>query len=372
MVEIVSDPEYMGISRERFEVAQKLLIEAVEKRRLMGAVMQVACKGRALPVVTVGRKILNDESARVERDTIFLIASITKPIVCAAMMKWIEDGVVCLDDYAADFLPAFGNRGKERITLRHLLTHTSGLPDMLPDNQILRQTHQPLSVFVKKMCDLDLLFEPGSQISYQSCGIAILSAIVETLAGCSMPEILKRYFFDPLGMKDTALGKPLDSKKRISEIVIPKSSDGGNGGTDWDWNSDYWHGFGAPWGGMFTTAQDLTTLCQMFLNGGAWKGKRILGRATVAMMIDNHTDRLPDLLDADKKRHRWGLGWRLGDRKICGDLVSSQTFGHGGATGTVAWMDPESGVSFVLLTNQAEAANVLRPRISNVIASAII
>jgi len=353
-------------------MAQRMLFDAVDKGHLMGAVMQVARTGKALPVVAVGRTVLDDAHALVEEDTVFLIASITKPIVCAAVMKWVEDGVVCLDDYAADYLPAFGNRGKEHITLRHLLTHTSGLPDMLPDNQALRKAHQPLSVFVEKMYDLDLLFDPGTKVSYQSCGIAILSALVEELAGCSMPEILKRHFFEPLGLQDSSLGKPTCSKKRISDIVIPRGSDGGISGTDWDWNSDYWHGFGAPWGGMFTTAKNLTTLCQMFLSGGFWKGKRILGRATVATMVDNHTHRMPDLLDADKKRHRWGLGWRIGDRTLCGDLVSSQTFGHGGATGTVAWMDPKSGVSFVLLTNQAEAAKVLRPRVSNVIASAIL
>jgi len=91
----------------------------------------------------------------------------------------------------------------------------------------------------------------------------------------------------------------------------------------------------------------------------------------VATMVRNHTDWMPDLPDAEKKRHSWGLGWRIGDRGLCGDLVSMKTFGHGGATGTATWMDPDSGVSFVLLTNQAEAANVLRSRVSNVVASAV-
>lgn len=371
MIETVEDADALDLCEEQISKASLLLEDAVASGQLMGAVMQVARHGKALPVISVGRRHIEDVGKPVEQDTVFLIASITKPIVCAAVMKLVEQGRLCLNDRAADYLPAFGNRKKERITLRHLLTHTSGLPDMLPDNQALRQAHQPLSVFVEKMCDLDVLFEPGTQISYQSCGIAILSAIVEQVESGAMPEILRRQFFDPLNLVDSSLGVQSRCVDRVSEIVIPGESDGGGAGTDWDWNSAFWHGFAAPWGGMFTTAEDLTTLCQMFLNGGRWNGVRVLGDATVATMTQDQTSVAPDLSNREKLRQRWGLGWRLQDANLYGDLVSPRTFGHGGATGTVAWMDPESGVSFVLLTNQAEAAKVLRPRLSNVVASAV-
>ncbi|MBT5832162.1 MAG: beta-lactamase family protein [Candidatus Latescibacteria bacterium] len=371
MIEIVEQAEAIGLSEEQLLKASLLLQDAVANGQLMGAVMQVARHGKALSVVSVGRREIDNADVLVAQDTVFLIASITKPIVCAAVMKLIEDGRLCLNDKAADYLPAFGNRQKECITLHHLLTHTSGLPDMLPDNQALRQAHQPLSVFVEKMNALDVLFELGTKISYQSCGIAILSAIVERVEGCSMPEILRTHFFDPLRMTDSSLGKLDRCAGRISEIMIPGGSDGGTAGTDWDWNSEFWHGFAAPWGGMFTTAEDLTTLCQMFLNGGRWNNVRVLGEATVATMTRDQTCEMPNLPDGEKLRQRWGLGWRLQDANLYGDLVSARTFGHGGATGTVAWMDPESGLSFVLLTNQADAATVLRPRLSNVIASAV-
>lgn len=371
MIDMITQPEKMGISEACFVQAQALLDRAVDDGLLMGAVMQVARKGQALPVVAVGRRELSEAGALVAQDTLFLIASITKPIVCAMVMRLMEQGRVCLDDLAANYLPAFGHRGKEHITLRHLLTHTSGLPDMVPDNQALRQAHQPLSVFVEKMCNLDLLFEPGTRVSYQSCGIAILSAIVEKLEGRLMPDILRTALFDPLGLMDSSLGCGGLSRERISEIKMPANTDAGSGGTDWDWNSDYWHGFGAPWGGMFTTAEDLTILCQTFLNGGAWRDTRVLGDATVKAMTRDQTSGMANLSAEEKLRHRWGLGWRLQDAGLYGDLISPQTFGHGGATGTVAWMDPESGVSFVLLTNQADAAKVLRPRLSNIIASGV-
>ena len=371
MIETVLEPPTMGISPEQFAQAKALLSRSVGDGKLMGAVMQVARQGKALPVIAVGRRELDDAGAKVEQNTVFLIASITKPIVCAMVMRLLEQGQVCLDDRAVDFLPAFDNRGKEQITLRHLLTHTSGLPDMVPDNQALRQAHEPLSTFVAQMCDLELLFEPGTRISYQSCGIAILSAIVETLEGQMMPDILRTTLFEPLGLADSSLGRGHITGNRISEIKMPATSDGGSGGTDWDWNSDYWHGFGAPWGGMFTTAEDLTVLCQTFLNGGVWQGQRLLGAATVNAMTRDQTSGMPNLSVEEKLRHRWGLGWRLQDAGLYGDLVSPQTFGHGGATGTVAWMDPETGVSFVLLTNETDAAKVLRPRLSNIIASGV-
>lgn len=371
MLETVANSEHIGISQDGYFRAEELLNRAVSDGQVMGAALQVARHAKALPVMCAGSRRINDSQAVVDEDTIFLIASITKPIVCATVMKLIEDGVVCLDDLAQTYLPEFGTKGKERITLRHLLTHTSGLPDMLPDNQTLRKAHQPLSVFVEKMCALELLFEPGTQISYQSCGIAILSAIVEQVVGESMPDILRTWFFDPLGLQNSSLGRQDDLQDQISELVIPGSSDGGAGGTDWDWNSDYWQKFGAPWGGMFTTAGELTVLCQTFLQGGTWLEKQILGRSTIDAMTRNQTQGMDTLPTSEKDRQRWGLGWRLSDAGTSGDLISPRTFGHSGATGTVAWMDPMSGVSFVLLTNQADGAKALRPRLSNVIAGSV-
>jgi CubicO group peptidase (beta-lactamase class C family) len=110
-----------------------------------------------------------------------------------------------LHDRVAEVVPEFGNRGKEAIRVRHLLTHTSGLPDQLPKNHDLRAKHTPLSEFVKRICDLDLLFEPGTRISYQSTGIAILGEIVERLEGRSLCDVLRTLFFDPLGLVDTSL-----------------------------------------------------------------------------------------------------------------------------------------------------------------------
>ncbi|MDP6039671.1 MAG: serine hydrolase domain-containing protein, partial [Candidatus Latescibacteria bacterium] len=175
--------EEIGFSSEGYQQACNILQSAVDANELMGGVLQVSRGGPALPVFCCGRRELSQGVASVVADTIFLIASITKPIVCASVVKLIEQGQVRLDDRVVYFVPEFGNRGKDAVTVRHLLTHTSGLPDMLPENHGLRAKHTPLSEFVAQMCDLDLLFEPGTRISYQSCGIAILGEIVERLEG---------------------------------------------------------------------------------------------------------------------------------------------------------------------------------------------
>ncbi|MBT6619205.1 MAG: beta-lactamase family protein [Gemmatimonadetes bacterium] len=364
----VNDPEAVGFLREGLEVAHGLLVEAVEAGELLGGVLQVARKGVALPVACFGRREVAEDGDSVEADTIFLIASITKPIVCAAVVKLVEQGRLCLDDRVVQYVPEFAEAGKERVTIRHLLTHTSGLPDMIPENHQFRAKHRPLADFVARICELELLFAPGTRISYQSAGMAMLGEIVERLTGQILPEVLRAMFFAPLGLVDTSLGRQEDRREREAEIRLPDQGDGGGDGTDWHWNSDYWRNFSAPWGGMLTTAAELMVLCQVFLAGGVYKGVRVLSGAGVAAMTRDQTVEMADLSEQDKLRQRRGLGWRVGE----GDLSSSRVFGHGGATGTEIWVDPESEVACVLLTNDPQGAGPLRPRIANAVAAAVL
>jgi len=362
------EPESIGFSEEGLQCAYGLMQEAVDRDELMGGVLQVSRRGSALPVACFGRRELGEGGAAVSADTIFLIASITKPIACAAVVKLVEQGRLCLDDPVVQHVPEFGQRGKEQVTIRHLLTHTSGLPDMLPDNHALRAAHKPLAEFVVRICELDLLFEPGTKVSYQSCGIAMLGEVVERLTGRALPEVLRTMFFDPLQLADTSLGRRQDRRQRESEIRLPVQSDSGGDGTDWHWNSDYWRNFAAPWGGMLTTAVELTALCQVFLAGGTLNGVRVLSKASVAAMTRDQTGAMTSLSAAEKLGQRRGLGWQLRED----DLTSRRRFGHGGATGTEAWVDPETEVTYVLLTNDPTGAGSLRGRVSNAVAAAVL
>ncbi len=143
------------------------------------------------------------------------------------------------------FLPEFGQNGKADVKLRHLMTHTSGLPDMPPNNVALRAVHAPLSRFVEVVARLPLAFPPGTQVSYQSMGTAILGAVVEQLTGTSLPEFLEREVFRPLQMEATSLGCPPEYQDRVAAVRLPAEQVG----KDWSWNSPYWLSLGAPWGG---------------------------------------------------------------------------------------------------------------------------
>lgn len=370
-----SQPEEIGLSSERLAQAYRLFENAVNEGSLMGAAIQVSRGGVALEPKCFGRKELEIGGAPVEPETIFLVASVTKPVTATAAMLLVERGKLYLDETVSSLIPAFRGKGKEKILVRHLFTHTSGLPDQLAENHQLRTEHAPLKEFIKRICNVELLFNPGANVSYQSCGLAMLAEIVERIEGISLPEFMRREIFKPLGMKDTSLGARKDKMERISQIKIPGGAfQYGSTDVDWNWNSLYWWNFGAPWGGMFTTVEDMTTFCQMFLTNGKIGDSTILSPTTVTAMTTDQVAAMPNIPNNVKTANRWGLGWRLRSlsNSTFGDLTSKSTYGHSGATGTLVWIDPEHQLTCVIFTNDPQGAESLRPIASNIVASSII
>lgn len=153
------------------------------------------------------------DDAPIEKDSIFLVASLTKPATCTAVMQLVEQGMLSLDTLVHTILPRFTGDGRDQVTVRHLLTHTSGLPDGIPENQEYRRRHAPLCEFADRMCELELLFEPGTSISYQSAGINLLGTIVQLVSGQPLPVYLRENVFRPLRMRDTTLGIASDRAK---------------------------------------------------------------------------------------------------------------------------------------------------------------
>ena len=281
----------------------------------------------------------------VERDTIFLIASLTKPVVCAGALLLLQQGAFSLDQPVCSLIPEFRG-GKEKVLLRHLFTHTSGLPDQLPESPQLRGSHAPLADFVRATCATPLLFAPGTHISYQSMGILLLGEIVERLTGMRLRDYLRERLFAPLGMGETTLGLPPSGMARAAYSLPAPFPPGGSDVGD-DWNTPYWRDTGAPWGGLHSTVEDLGKFLMHML--GERPGP--LSDALRAAMTSDQTALLPGIPAEEKLTNRWGLGWRLNTGQF-GDLVSRDTFGHLGATGAIYWADPRSGLACVLLTNQ--------------------
>ncbi len=355
------------INPSRLERVYHHLQSAVDQGTIPGAAIQLAQHGILLPSRAFGEM---RPGRSTQPDTIFLTASVTKPMTVTAVMILVEWGYLLLDDPVHTIIPEFGNRGKEAVTVRHLMTHTSGLPDMLPNNIALRQAHAPLSEFYRQMFDLELDFAPGTHLQYQSCGIAMLAVIVERLSGMSLPDFLHTELFVPLGMQDTALGVRDLPQERIAHVNVGDEMRG----TDWSWNTPYWWHLGVPWGGMFSTVRDMARCCQMFLNGGELDGVRVLSPATVAAMTRDQTSSMALLPAQERHQQAWGLGWRVISAawSAGGNLLASGSFGHSGSTGTVSWVDPVQEVICVLFTNEpAINSGRLRGQVSNLVMAAV-
>jgi CubicO group peptidase (beta-lactamase class C family) len=303
----------------------------------------------------------------VQPDSVFLLASITKPVTACAVMLLVERGRISLIDPVSHYLPEFTGGERDKVLVRDLLKHTSGLPDMLPENADLRRAHAPLSEFVRHVTTTPLLFTPGSQVRYQSMGVLLAAEIVERISGTRLSDFDKKEIFDPLGMKDSSLGL---GGRRLSELVICSPPPPGIEPADderYGWNTLYWRDLGSPWGGMHSTTMDIAILLQTFLDGGVHAGRRVFSPATVKAMTSDQNAEL---------KVPWGLGWELGRShpgNAFGDLVSGEAFGHAGATGTIAWADPETQVLCVVLTNRPLALDngrLLR-LVSNTVAASV-
>jgi CubicO group peptidase (beta-lactamase class C family) len=336
---------------------------------------------RATRTHVFGNQTLDPASPPVRDDVIFLVASITKPIVAMGALLLVERGLLSLDDRVCEIVAQFRGRGKYGVTVRHLLTHSSGLPDMLPQNRELRESHASLDEFVAGTCAAEMGFPPGRGVRYQSMGFGLLGEIIRTISGRTCSDFLRTEIFQPLWMNDTSLGAPdkwydpaNGRAARIAEIRVPE--DQRDAASDWGWNSRYWRGLGAPWGGVLSTPRDLARFAQAMLSGGTLDGTRVFAKATVEAATRNQLSGLFGIPVAEREGRPWGLGWRLswpGYSPYFGDLLGPRMYGHMGATGTVLWIDPDrDAFAVILMTQPQEPQGTYLARLSNAIAASLV
>lgn len=314
------------------------------------AAIAIGRRGRMVEPRWFGRRGPEPDAPEVRPDDMFLIASLTKPITYLGAMLLVERGLLNLSEPVTRYLPDFAAHHKEATLVQHLFTHTSGLPDMLPNNLELRRQHAPLSTFVKHVVyDTVPLYAPGTSFTYQSMGTLIVAELVQRLSGLSIHDFLRKELFEPLGLASTRLGAQGLDRERIVRMRTPAEQE-----ATWNWNSRYWQELGAPWGGMFSTPAEYAVLCQLMLGGGVVGDDRLVSPATVRMMTTNRLDDLPDVPESLRRTKAWGLGWQMnhptGTDSLC-DLLSSDAFGHIGATGTIVWCDPRTEAFCVLFTS---------------------
>ncbi len=336
-------PLLAALRRGRWDDAAEVLERATASKQVTAAVLHVTRKDESFtrPFGKAG-----------SGDAMFLLGSISKPINVTAVMTLFDQGKFQLQERVKKYLPAFTGDGRDDVTIRHLLTHVSGLPDQLPNNNTLRKQHASLTEFAAQTMRTPLGFAPGSRYQYSSMGILLATRIAEIISGSNILTLVDRKVFEPLGMKRSAQGL---GRFKLEEMVAcqmegaaPESGGGDPTAKEWDWNSPYWRKLGAPWGGTHASAPDLARWLGEFLGA---RGK-VVKPETARLMIQNHNP------EGFTPR---GLGFGVG--KGAGSPgCSERTFGHSGSTGTLCWADPATETICVVLTSLPRRGAQRHPR----------
>ena len=308
-------------------------------------ILQAAVRSGQMQAAAIYARDANTEFSRAfgsapSVDAAFLLGSISKPICMAALMTLYDQGRFQLHDPVQKYLPEFRGDRRGQVTISHLLTHVSGLPDQLPNNAELRASHAPLGEFVQAAMQVPLGFEPGSRYEYSSMGILLAAEIAQRLADEDIRELVWERVLQPLAMQHSDLGvqrlKPALIMPAQVEFGARESGGGSAQSRSWDWNSDYWRQLGAPWGGAHASAPAVARFLTAFLQ----PPEGFLRPQTAELMIANHN---PEGIESR------GLGFDVGMQAHCAHATPT-TFGHTGSTGTIAWADPASGRLCVVLT----------------------
>ncbi|MEQ8636061.1 serine hydrolase domain-containing protein [Gimesia maris] len=365
-------PEEIKLDNERLQQAGSLLKEWTAAGSVPGAAIVVGRHGMMVEPQFFGKQGPEKNAEAIRSDGMFLLASITKPIVYMSALRLVERGELVLSLPVTHYIPDFAAHHKESILVHHLFTHTSGMPDMLENNVALRQSLAPLKQFIHgAIYDTVPLFQPaGTGLSYQSMGTLILAEIIQRLTRKTIAQHVRDEIIKPLGLQNTWLGRGEFPRERLVRVETPEYQTDSNFG----WNSPYWQDLGVPWGGMFSSPADMAVICQCMLNYGEVADRRLLSHSMLEMATTNRLNDYPDLPEPIRRSQPWGLGWRLnhpGQSGSWGNLLDRSVFGHTGATGTMVWMDRRRNGFAVLLTTAIRSQAPWRlVKLSNMIASA--
>lgn len=341
--------------------------QAIREGRAPGAVVVIGHEGRIVYRHAFGDRALVPTRLPMRLDTIFDVASLTKVIVTAtAVMQLVEQGKLRLEDPVTAYWPEFGANGKAEITIRELMTHYSGLP---PDLQ-LEPPWSGYDVATKMIEQVSPIVPPGTRFIYSDINYEALGELVRRLSGQPLNIYASQHIFRQLGMNDSRFLPPPWLRTRIAATQY---ENGNSGPILWgvvhDRTSRYMGGV-AGHAGLFSTANDLVIFAQMLLNGGEYRGARILSAASVQKMT---TPQSPP-----RKMAVRGLGWDIDSpfSSNRGELFPVGSYGHTGFTGTSIWIDPFSETYVIILTNAVHPrgqGNVvpLRGKIADIAAAAL-
>ena len=348
----LADPEAVGMSSARLERINAWVDGMVETKSAAGFVTLVARQGRVVHHRAAGTLGM-ENSEPMRGDSIFDIASMTKPLTAVGALMLYEEGRITLGDPVDRHLPEFsspmvGEDAETRspaerpILVRHLFTHTSGVRDQR--GRAETYAFPSMSVYMKEFAKLPLQAEPGSKWIYGD-SLDVLGYLVERVAGQGLDAFIKERILDPLGMRDTHYWPPESKQSRRAVLVVNGEDDSTRISRE-PIEAGQARTFISGASGLHTTAADYWRFCQMLLNGGEFGGKRLLGPRTVDLISDNHLER--------GTAFRPGLGFGLGfavvtDRGRAGLPYSEGSYYWGGSQGTVFWIDPSEELVGILM-----------------------
>jgi CubicO group peptidase (beta-lactamase class C family) len=372
-----SNTKTAGVDQDLLAKIPQRMKSFIDRQTVAGAVTLVAHGGEIVEFNATG--MADVEAGHVmQKDTIFQIMSMTKPVTAIAIMMLAEEGKLALRDPVEQYLPEFkGLRVRttqnpdavragvpnHAITIRDLLTHTAGIqdypgPPTIPD--YAQTMSVPLDEVVRQLAKQPLLFQPGTQWSYSSPGIEILGRIIEVCSGEKYVDFITGHILQPLGMKDSFFFPPPDKISRIAMVYTqkdgklvrsPASILGGD-------PAKYRQGavFPAPGWGLYSTAEDLLHLYRTMLNDGVYEGHRYLSPFSVHLMTEPQTTGIQPV--GWMRGSDYGLAWEIVTDPL-GELAGHTigTYGHGGAFGTQGWIDPNNDlISILLIQRSGEGA----------------
>ena len=389
-------PESVGMSAERLQRIDAFTQRYIDDEMVAGTVTLVARKGKVVHFSAQGMKDV-ERNQPMTTDTIFRMASMTKPIASVALMMLYEEGWFQLDDPISDWLPEFKDMmieveqadGSTRlepartpISFTHILTHTAGLMnsyrgDIARYSEVARvQGDEKLDSWTQRLATLPLRYEPGTRWEY-SAATSVVGRLVEVISGDDLDTFFRERIFEPLQMNDTYFYLPPDKVNRFATLYGPDADNGNRMMLTevGDERSNYVSGpraFYSGAGGLVSTAHDYVRFQQMMLNGGELDGVRLLGPKTVELIFANHTGDLPLWLSGP------GMGFGLGysvvlDRAVAHTSDTEGSVSWGGAFGTLFWIDPEEELVAIILTQIRPYSHIkLREGFHNVVNQAIV
>jgi CubicO group peptidase (beta-lactamase class C family) len=340
--------------------------ELVSRNEIAGAITVVVTKDKTVHFETTGFAEFASQRPMTE-ETLFWIASMTKPVTAVAVLMLQDEGKLNVADSVAKYLPEFANlktpSGKPaNLTLTQILTHTSGLGEAGGDAARQAKT---LADLVPLWLAAPTQFEPGAKWQYCQSGINAAGRIVEVVSGMSFDAFLQKRLFNPLGMKNTTF-YPTDDQRARLVTAYAKNKDTGAlepvpprpefGPRDRPPQGN---------GGLYSTAPDYARFCQMLLNGGTLEGQRYLSAAALKFLSTPQTGDLPTGFFQNETygnrgtNYGWGIGTCVLRAPHAGvaEMLSPGSYGHGGAWGTQAWIDPVKGVAYVLMVQRSNFPN---------------